>query len=88
MTLAKAVAEGKKLKTDIECRTAPCDMTWPSSNPRPGRLARSRSKRQVSPTTRSFAAPTALALRGTKVSLFEQPSFIPEAISLTGRASM
>ena len=29
---------------------------------------------------------SALALRGTKVSLFEQPGFAPEAISLTGRA--
>jgi hypothetical protein len=29
---------------------------------------------------------TALALRGTKVSLFDQQSFTPEAVSLTGRA--
>ncbi|MDB5299081.1 MAG: hypothetical protein JWO87_744, partial [Phycisphaerales bacterium] len=84
----QAVAEGNKLKTDIALShgrmrydVAPIAAAGGGAG-EPVRIEQAGLEHDA-----AIRSPnSALALRGTKVSLFEQPEFDPEAISLTGRA--
>jgi hypothetical protein len=83
----EAVADGRKLKTDIALAHGrvryDVDKIKPSTRPA-GQVQIEEAGIEHDATIRS--PNTALALRGTKVSLFDQPSFTPQAVSLTGRA--
>jgi hypothetical protein len=84
----QAVAEGRKMKTDVALShgrvrydVAPIAAAG-SGAAEPVRIEQAGLEHDA-----AIRSPnSALALRGTKVSLFEQPEFDPEAISLTGRA--
>ncbi|MDB5331205.1 MAG: hypothetical protein JWP03_2356 [Phycisphaerales bacterium] len=85
----QAVAEGKKMKTDIALShgrmrydVAPIAAATGGGAGEPVRIEQAGLEHDA-----AIRSPnSALALRGTKVSLFEQSEFDPEAISLTGRA--
>jgi hypothetical protein len=77
MTLEQAVSESLTFKTQIDCHNGRVNADLP-----PGEINEEGTVHDV-----LMKAPnSALAIRGTKVSLFEQPSFEPIAVSLTGQA--
>jgi hypothetical protein len=94
MKVARAVFNGKKVTTDVglekgrvrldvvrgaaqEAATAP---------PADRNLALQIEEAGVEYDSTIRSPNAALAVRGTKVSLYDQPPFAPEAVSLTGRA--
>ena len=86
ISLAEATQEGKKMKTDVEMahgRVRYDVAKIPTTAPAQG-IVIEQAGLEHDAIIRS--ANSALALRGTKVSLFEQETFAPEATSLTGRA--
>jgi hypothetical protein len=83
----QAVAEGRKMKTEIGLPHGRVryDVAMIGSATRP--VEQVRIEEAGLEHDAAIRSPnSALALRGTKVSLFEQPSYTPEAVSLSGRA--
>lgn len=86
ISLAEATQQGNKMKTDVELahgRVRYDVAKIPTTAPAQG-IVIEQAGLEHDAIIRS--ANSALALRGTKVSLFEQESFAPQATSLTGRA--
>jgi hypothetical protein len=94
MKVARAVFNGKKVTTDVGLEKGRVRYDLVRGSAKEGAAASPKDKDlalqieaagvEYDSTIRSPNA--ALAVRGTKVSLYDQPPFAPEAVSLTGRA--
>jgi hypothetical protein len=94
MKVARAVFNGKKVTTDVglEKGRVRYDLVRGSAkepaaaSPRDKDLALQIEAAGIEYDSTIRSPNAALAVRGTKVSLYDQPPFAPEAVSLTGRA--